>query len=156
MNKNQKYIIKLSPRQKAQLHNITRKGKHNARVIMRARTLLESAKGLSAVKVASRVGTTDRTVERIRARFGEGGLDSALYDAPRPGQPPKLDDSAEAHLIAVACSDPPNEYDHWTLELLRERMIRDGKVKNISTVTLWNHLNDRQIKPWREKNVVRS
>lgn len=155
MKKNHKHIITLSSRQRAQLQEITKKGKNNARVISRARILLESTKKKSAVVVADIVGVSDRTVERTRAHFNREGLHRALYDAPRPGQPKKLDDRGEAHLIALACSNPPKGRAWWTLELLQKQMIRDGKVKDISTVALWNRLTNRGIKPWREKNVVR-
>jgi transposase len=151
MNKNQKHIIKLSSRQQAKLRDITKKGKHNARVINRARILLQSAKKKSAVAVAEIIGISDRTVERVRSRFSEEGLGAALYDAPRPGQPKKLDDKAEAHLVALACSNPPEGRAYWTLELLQKQMIKDGKVKEISTVALWQRLTERSIKPWRKK-----
>jgi hypothetical protein len=59
-------------------------------------------------------------------------------------------------LVAIVCSDPPAGNDHWTLELLQKQMIKDKKVKSISTVALWKRLNNRGIKPWREKNAVRS
>lgn len=157
MNKyQQKHIITLSSQQKKQLQNITRSGKHNARVITRARVLLKSARGITDKEIGRQEGVHYTTVERIRIRFCDGGLDRALYDAERPGQPPKLNDTAEAHLVALACSDPPEGRDHWTLELLQKQMMRDGKIKKISTVALWNRLNERDIKPWREKNVVHS
>ena len=146
----------LSEQQKHQLEDITRKGKHNARVIKRAKVLLKSVAGWKDADIAKSVETGKRTVEYIRARFAEGGLDRALYDAPRSGAPLKLDEKAEAHLVAIACSDPPEGSNHWTLELLQKRMIADGKVKDISTIALWNRLTKRGIKPWREKNVVYS
>lgn len=152
--KNQQHIVKLSRRQREQLHNIMKRGKHNARVIKRARVLLESEQGGSARAVAQQVHTSDRTVERIRARFAQGGFEAALYDAPRPGQPRKLDDKAEKYLIALACTDPPEGADHWTLELLSERMIRDKQVKSISSVAIMHYLHRNDTKPWREKNVV--
>jgi transposase len=151
--KNNTYIAKLLPRQRLQLQDTIKRGKHNARVITRARVLLESTKGLSAAAVAVRVGTTDRTVERIRARLDSGGFERALYDAPRSGAPVKIDDTTEAHLIATACSTPPQGRERWTLEMLKKKLSKEKK-KNVSTVTIWHHLNDRQIKPWREKNVV--
>ena len=155
MNKyQQKHIITLSNREEQQLHNITRKGKHNVREIKRAHVLLKSAAGMKDADIAEDVGTTIRTVERIRSRYDGGGVNRALYDAPRSGQPSKLAGKAEAHLVAIACSDPPKGSDHWTLELLQERMIKDRKVETISTVTLWKRLKNRGIKPWREKNVV--
>ena len=117
---------------------------------------MKSAAGMKDVDIAQDVGTTARTVERIRARYAEGGIGRALCDAPRSGQPTKLDEQAEAHLVALACSDPPEGSDHWTLELLQKKMIEDKKVKEISTVTLWKRLTSRGIKPWREKNLVHS
>ena len=157
MNKyQQKHIITLSNREEQQLHNITQKGKHNVREIKRAHVLLKSFAGMKDEDIAYDVDTSARTVERIRARYVKGGIDRALYDAPRSGQPPKLNEKAEAHLVAIACSDPPKGRDRWTLELLRKQLIRDGKVKDISTVALWRRLKERGIKPWREKNVVYS
>lgn len=154
MNKyQQKHIITLSSQQKKQLQNITRSGKHNTRVITRARVLLKSAGGLTDKNIGKQEGIHYTTVERIRTRFCDKGLDRAIYDAPRSGYPPKLNEKAEAHLVAIACSDPPEGRDHWTLELLQKRMIRDRKVKNISTVALWKRLKERGIKPWREKNI---
>lgn len=151
--KNQKHIVKLSSRQRAQLQDITKKGKHDARVIIRARILLTYSKKLSAIAVAEQVGTSDRTVERVRARFGEGGLKQSLYDAPRTGAPIKLTDDNEAHLVAIACSLPPKGTDHWTLELLQKKLKKDKKL-DISNELIRIRLSNRDIKPWREKNVV--
>lgn len=151
-----KHIITLSNQEKNQLKEITRKGKHSARVIKRAQVLLKSESGLTDDEIASQINVVLSTVERIRYRFSEGGIERALYDAPRSGQPEKLDAKAEAHLIAIACSDPPEGRDRWTLELLQKQIIKDKKVKTISTVAIWNHLRNRGIKPWLEKNVVHS
>lgn len=149
-----KHTIQLSRGEQAHLHAIIKRGKHNTRVITRARVLLLSHKCGGKDAIAETLGTDRSTVQRVRDHYREGGLERALYDAPRPGQPPKLDEKAEAHLVALACSDPPEGTDHWTLELLQERMIQDKKVKEISTVALWKRLTNRGIKPWREKNVV--
>lgn len=148
-----KYIVKLSGKERIQLQNITRKGKHGARVIKRARILLKSDTGHNDSHIAKEVEVSTRTVQRVRERYDEYGLERALYDAPRPGQPAILDDKSEARLIAIACSDPPKGYIRWTLELLRERLVQDNVVNHISTVAIWNHLAHRGIKPWREKNV---
>ena len=150
-----KYIIRLSGRQRQALHDITARGNHPARVIKRAHALQKSAEGWTDAAVAEYIETSKRTVEHIRTRFAEGGLERALYDAKRSGQPKKLDEKAEAHLVALACSDAPEGRDHWTLELLQKRMIEDRQVKTISTVALWHRMRDHDLKPWREKNVVR-
>lgn len=157
MNKyQQKHIITLSNREGRHLQGITKKGKSNAQSITRARVLLQSAHGWKDTQIAEYAGISVRTIENIRARHAQSGINRALYDAPRPGQPPKLDEKAEAHLVALACSEAPKGQDHWTLELLQKRMIRDKKVTSISTVALWKRLKSRGIKPWRGKNVVRS
>ena len=149
-----KHTIELGGGEQAHIHAILKKGKHNARVINRARILLYSHNGIGKDAIASGLGIGRSTVQRTRDHYHEGGIDRALYDAPRPGQPPKLDEKAEAHLVALACSDPPEGSDHGTLELLQQQMIEDGKLTKISTVALWKRLKDRGIKPWREKNVV--
>lgn len=154
MTNNHQYIIQFSKNELSQLNSIIHKGNHNARVVSRARILLLSRTGKSKDTIATELDIGRSTVQRTRDHYQEGGLSRALYDAPRPGQPRKLDDKAESHLVALACSDPPSGADHWTLELLAERMIKDKKVETISTVAIWHRLNAHDLKPWREKNVV--
>lgn len=155
MNKyQQKHKIVLTKKERKELAGMTRKGRYSVRVIKRVRILLKSADGWKDEDIAALVDVSVSTVERVRYRYEEGGVERALYDAPRSGQPRKLDEKAEAYLVALACSDPPEGRDHWTLELLQERMIADGKVKTISRFALWSRLRDRKVKPWLEKNVV--
>ena len=150
-----KHTIQLSRKELTQIQGTIRKGTHNARVITRARILLLSHKGMAKDAVAFQIGVNPSTVQDVRARFYAGGLPRSLYDAPRPGQPVKITDVEEAHLVALATSAPPQGEERWTLELLRKRMIRDGHApKEITTVALWKRLTRREIKPWREKNVV--
>lgn len=144
--KNQKHIVKLSSRQRTQLQDITKKGKHNARVIMRAKVLLLSEEELSAVAIANQTGTSDRTVERIRKRFCDKGLERTLYDEPRTGAPVKLTDEHEAHLVATACSEPPGVASHWTLELLQKKLKKDKKLK-VSDELIRIRLRVRGIQP---------
>jgi transposase len=115
---------------------------------------LKSSYGATDEEIAKEEGVHSTTIERIRGRYDSLGLEGALYDAPRPGQPRKLDSKAEKYLIAVACTDPPEGRDHWTLELLAKKMITDKKVKTISSVAVMHYLHANDTKPWREKNVV--
>lgn len=152
-----KHTIQLSRAELVRLQGITKRGEHNARVITRARILVLSHKGGGKDGLAARLGINRTTVQAVRDRYREQGLDRALYDAPRPGQPKKITDLAEAHLVALATSQPPEGEERWTLELLRKRMVADNKApREISTVALWKRLDQRGIKPWREKNVVRA
>jgi len=151
-----KHTTKLSEHERSYLQRITRSGEHKTRVITRARILLKSHQGLTDQRIVEHLNTSRRTVQRVRKRYATDGINGALYDAPRPGGKRKLTDKAEAHLVAVACSEPPPGTEHWTLELLQQRLVNDGVVDTISTVTIWQQLTDRGVKPWREKNVVHS
>lgn len=156
-NKNKydlKHRVDLSPKERTLLRAITTKGMHRVRVIKRATALLKSDDGWIDADIAPVVGVSIRTIENIRARYAEGGIDRVLYDAPRPGQPLKLDDKGEAYLVALACSPAPDGYERWTLELLLDRMKKDKRLtKPVTTVCLWKRLTKRGIKPWLEKNV---
>ena len=155
MNKyQQKHTVTLSYRERRQLQDITGKGRSKAPTIRRANILLFSSQGKTDADIAAALEVTARTVENVRKRFVTVGLNRSLYDLPRSGQPRKLDDKAEKHLIALACTDPPEGADHWTLVLLAERMVSDKKVKSISSVGLMHYLHRNDLKPWREKNVV--
>jgi len=151
-----KRTIRLSEREVTKLQNITTKGAHKARVSIRARILLLSHRGVSKNEIAHRLDIDRSTVQAVRKRFHEGTLDRALHDAPRSGQPPKITEKVEAHLVALACSSPPDGYDSWTLEMLQEKLIHGKHVQDISTIAIWQHLDKRGIKPWRGKNVVRA
>lgn len=149
-----KHTVQLSKQHLTKLHTITHKGTHNARVILRARVLLMSHDGAGKDAIAIELLIGRSTVQRVRDRYRNDGLDRALHDAPRSGQPRKLDTKAEAHLIALACSDPPDGRARWTLQLLADRMVEDKKVESISDVCVLSYLTARNVKPWVEKNVV--
>ena len=79
-----------------------------------------------------------RTVERVRRRFAEGGLAAALERKPQPVRPAKrvLDGAAEARLVTLACSRPPDGHGRWTLDLLAERLVRLNVVPAVSRDTV--------------------
>jgi len=85
--------------------------------------LLKANEGLSDPQIMAAVGVSRPTVERIRKRYVEGGLEKALNEDPRPGQKRKLDGRGEAFLIATACSEAPEGHDHWALRLLADRLV---------------------------------
>ncbi len=149
-----KHKVDLSPKERILLREITAKGRHSVRVVKRAQVLLKSDDGWIDADIAPLVGVSTRTVESIRARYDSGGVDRAHYDAPRPGQPLKLDDTGEAHLVALACTAAPEGYERWTLELLLLHLKKEKRLKkSVTTVCLWKRLTARGIKPWLEKNV---
>ena len=115
---------------------IVTKGRNKASYIQRAYILLKSADGRTDVEIADWLYISESTVRRTRLRFGEDGLDAALEDKPKPEREPLLNDQQEAHLVAIACSAPPEGRVRWTLELLTERLMSDGIVDSISTETV--------------------
>lgn len=126
-----KYLINLSDEEQQELHEITRKGEVKARKMKRAMILLKADEGLSDPQIMAAISVSRPTVERIRKRFVEGGLERALNEDARPGQKRKLDGRGEAQLIAVACSQAPDGHDHWTLRLLADKLVQLEVVENI-------------------------
>ena len=138
-----KYAVRLAPEQREELQNLIRVGKSSARVIARARILLKSNDGWAgwaAPKVAEALDVALGTVYRIKQRFAEEGLDGALWDRRQVNRHRKLDDRGEAHLIALACSEPPAGHDHWTLRLLAGKVVELGLAPSLSHETVRLHL----------------
>ncbi len=131
-----KYFINLTEEEHKTLVDMTRKGMVKARKFKRAMILLKANEGLSDPQIMDAVQVSRPTVERIRKRYVEGGLEKALNEDPRPGQRRKLDGRGEAFLIATACSDAPEGHDHWTLRLLADRLVELAIVDSVSYETV--------------------
>ena len=93
-----KYVVELNKDEKEWLEKLTTKGKSGARKIRRARILLLAEEGYIDKEIARALGAAVTTVERVRKRFGEEGLEAALSERPRPGATRKLDGHQEAYL----------------------------------------------------------
>ena len=132
----EKYAVQLSAEDRDQLERLICSGQRSARVINRAHILLKTDEGWSASQVAAALDTSPRTVFRTKRRYAEEGLDGVLHDHPQANRFRKLDDKAEAHLIALACSDAPEGRDHWTLQLLADRMVELGLVASLTYETV--------------------
>ena len=150
-----KYPVKLTEEQKEFLDNFVNTGVRSARQITRARILLLSSGGKSDNFICEALQVDSATVFRLRRSFCKEGLESALYDNPRPGQPRKFSASDEEKIVALVCSDPPEGRKRWTIELITEE-VEKRKVTPIAPsrekirLILVNH----KLKPWRKKNVV--
>ena len=127
-----KYIVTLTNEERRELLALTSAGEISARKMKRAQILLKADESWKDKDIIAALNTSRSTVERMRKRYVEGGLDKALNEDPRPGAKRKLDGRAEAHLIALACSDPPDDSDHWALRLLADELIKLGMVESIS------------------------
>ena len=127
-----KYIVTLTNEERQELLALTRAGEISARKMKRAQILLKADENWKDKDIIAALNSSRSTVERMRKRYVEGGLEKALNEDPRPGAKRKLDGRAEARLIALACSDPPDDSDHWALRLLADELIELGLVESIS------------------------
>ena len=106
-------------------------------------------------KVAANVGLTPKTVWLTRQRYQQGGLERALYERARPGKAALLDARQRQRLIALVCSPPPQGRARWTVRLLAEEAVKRKLVPRVGRETVRVLLESHDLKPWREKNVVR-
>lgn len=126
-----KYLVTLADEEREQLEQLLHSGTHTTRKVTRARILLKAAEGWEDCAIAAALSVGRATVERLRQRFVEEGL-GALEERPRPGTQPKLDEKAEARLIAEACSSAPEGRKRWTLHLLAARVVALGLTESYS------------------------
>ncbi len=131
-----KYVVELTAEEREQLLALTRKGRTPARRLKRALVLLAADEGTTDVQIAAQVRVHTGTVERVRERFVTEGLAAALAERPRPGKARKLDGRQEAHLVALACSEPPAGQARWTMQLLADRLVELKEVASISDETV--------------------
>ena len=131
-----KYRVELTQSQKRRLNEVSSRGSSPARMMKRALALLKANEGQTDERIAEAASISSGTVVRIRKRFCEEGLESELSERSRPGQKRRLDERAEAHLVAIACGDPPEGHTSWTLKLMAERMVELDYVDSIARETV--------------------
>ncbi len=136
-----KYIVELTSEERKQLQQLVKKGKVPGYKIRHAQMLLKAdqdnkGSGWPDVQIAEVFAAHVTTVERLRKRFVEQGLEAALERNKRKNYDRKLDGNGEAHLIAIACSKPPTGRSEWSLRLLAERLVELSVVDSISYMTV--------------------
>lgn len=146
------YKVHLQDKEKQQLQGIIKKGTTKARTVTRARILLMADEEKTDKQIYEALDLASSTPHDIRRKYCEGGLDKALYDAPRPGKERKLSGKQEAKVVAIACTKPPDGYSNWTLNLLTEE-VKSKLGVTIGRTAIWKLCLRNEIKPWREKNV---
>jgi transposase len=131
-----KYIINLSEDERRDLEQVTRKGKAPVRKVKRAQILLHADDGKTDKAVAEALQVAAATVFRTRRRCVEQGLEAALKESPRPGKQRKLNGKQEAFLVALACSQPPEGRQSWTMQMLADQLVTLDVVNTISDETV--------------------
>ena len=127
-----KHVIELTPPERKKLIAVVSKGRNKALVIRRAHILLKSDEGKTDAEIAEMFYIDPDTVHRVRKSYSQLGLEPTLAGKAYPKPEPKLNERQEAHLIALACSEPPPGWARWTLVLLAEYLVKEGVVESIS------------------------
>lgn len=149
-------VLKLKPVDKKQL-KVLKRGEMTSRRWLRIQILELLSRGRRVQAVADGLGTYPRVVRRVRDEYTAHGLEAALNDRERPNRPkPRLDDAQKARIVSIACSSPPEGQARWTLKLLAEEAMRRGVAPKVTKDDTRKVLKAHDLKPWREKNVVRT
>lgn len=124
--------ITLTGEQHDYLEEFTRKGSRNVREINRAYMLLWLDKGKKMAEIEDLLAVERTAIWRTKKNYLAEGLPAALKDNPRPGQPVKYKTKQQAEIVALACSDPPEGRQRWTLQLLAEEAKRTPGLETIN------------------------
>lgn len=147
-----RYVVRLTDEERASLQALVRGGRAHARKLLYGRILLKAdANGpdhWTDEQIADAFELSTATVARERRRFCEEGLQVALMPR-KPGRPRRrvLDGRAEAHLVALSCSDPPEGRERWSLRLLADRMVELGHADALSHETVRRTLKKTSSSP---------
>ncbi len=149
----QKYVVGLTAEERSQLKKIVQADRMAAYRRRHAQMLMAADQGpegpsMKDVDVAAAFGCTTKTAERLRRRCVEQGVDAALEHGNRGSYRVKaLDGEAEAHVIALACGEPPAGRNRWTLELLADQAVALGITESCSKSSLHRTLKKTNLSP---------
>lgn len=154
----EKYIVKLTEEERTNLLELLKKGKSAARKLAHARILLAVDENQpnkldkTDKDIANILHTSEKTIYRIKQRFVDEGLESALDRKPHAKyRSRKIQGEEEAHLIALCCSSAPEGRCRWTLSLLADKLISLNILDEISRSTVGRSLQKNELKPWQKK-----
>jgi transposase len=137
-----KYILNLTADERAALTEVYARKRVSALRRSRAGILLKADEGLTDAEIAEDLGVGTATVERIRKRAVLEGIAAALERKKQdtPSRKPRLDGRAEARLVQLACSQPPEGHARWTLTLLGDKLVELNVVESVSRTTIHRRL----------------
>ena len=147
--------IQLKTKDRQHLSGMLTKGRESSRVLRRASILRLLDRGQKAAQVATSVGVAAKTVRAVARRYEEEGLDSALYERPRCGKQRALDVGQSQRIVAMVCSPPPQGIARWSVRLIAAEAVKRKLAPQVGRETIRILLQSHELKPWREKNVVR-
>jgi transposase len=147
------YHVTLTDEEREELRSMVSKGKGNARRMTRSRILLLADEnradgGWKDADIVQGLGVSQRTVERIREKCVELGIEAALnHVRPIKRKPGLLDGEAEARLVQLACSEAPDGREHWTMQMLADKLIELEVVETVSRETVRTTLKKMNLSP---------
>ena len=144
-----KYVVGLSAEEKTLLESLVKSGTERVRKITHARILLRANDDWADQQIREALDVSIPTIERVRQRCVEEGIEEALHPHPsRRKYLRLLDGVQEAYLIALACCTPPPGHRRWSLRLLAQEMVRLEYVNELSYETVHRVLGGNELKPW--------
>lgn len=155
MSKRRGLQIQLLRPERRQIEELLSGGVQPVRAVIRALVLRQMDEGRSTVEAGAGVGISAKAAWEIGKRYRAGGVERAIYDAPRPGQKPLLDAEHGQRIIAMVCGPPPAGRARWTVRLIAQEAVKRKLVERVAPETVRILLQSHDLKPWREKNVVR-
>ena len=139
--------LSLSKRERESLQAFRSKGEHMAREFNRAHILAALDRKLPERQIMEVLGVGRTAIWRTRAAYVEGGIEYALRDVERPGQPKRYRAPEEAQITALACSCPPQGAKRWTVALLTEAARRHPRMREISRESIRRLLKKTSSNP---------
>lgn len=128
--------IHLSDDERTHVEVFVRRGKANARTLIRAWVLLKCDEGWSNDKIIEAFDISGQTIRNVRQRYETAGVEAVLSDRRQARRRQVLTDEQAAHLIAIACSTVPDGHDHWTVRMLAGQAVELGYVRRLSPETV--------------------
>ena len=144
-----KYIVDLKTEEQEMLTGLIASGTQRVRKVNHAAHSSEGGRWLDRSTNPRVLDVSVPTIERVRQRFVEEGLQRALVPRQtRRKYQHLMDGIQEAHLLALACSQPPEGYRRWSLRLLASEMVRLEYIAGVSHTTVRNVMQANELKPW--------
>jgi transposase len=146
--------VELGRQDRRKVAELLSKGQQSARVLRRAFILRQLDSGQKVAQAAENTGVAPKTVRAIARRYKEEGLDSALYEKPRPGKERALNTVQSQRVVAMVCGPPPQGRARWSVRLIAEEAAKRKLAPKVSRETVRILLQSHDLKPWREKKLV--
>lgn len=143
--------IKLTTKELKKIKEINKKEAKSPQIVIRGQILKFRNLNMGTADICELLDVSAKTVTNTLNNYLELGLDRAIQDDYRSGRPVEFDDRDKSNIIAMVCTDPPEGYARWTIDLITEEVVKKGHVESISKSKVQVILQEHEFKPWREK-----